>query len=793
MLLNYFKVAFRNLLKNRGYSAINIGGLAIGMAVTTLIGLWIWDELSFDKYHAHYDRVMRVMQNQTYNGKVNTQFSVPAALGQEIRDKYGDDFKHVLQSSWNSQHTLAQGQKKMLKAGSFIEPGIIDMLSLELTAGDKRALDNTYSILLSSSVAEAFFGKENPVGKTLRLDNQFDVNVSGVYKDLPYNTSFRDLTYILPWALYYEQNPWIKKMENPWGSNFTQLFAEIRAGADVNQVNRRIRDVKLNKVGEFEKKYKPEIFLQPMSQWHLYGEFKDGVNTGGNIQYVWLFGIIGLFVLLLACINFMNLSTARSEKRAREVGVRKAIGSERRQLIVQFYCESLAVVMLAGVLSVALVALLLPAFNSLADKKIALPLGLPLFWLALLGTCLFTGLVAGSYPALYLSSFNPVKVLKGTLRTGRYAALPRRVLVVLQFAVSVILIIGTIIVYRQIEYARQRPIGYEKNGLVWVSSNKVLHEKFDALQNELKQAKYITEMAESGSPVTEVWNTNGGFNWEGKDPNQSVDFPNNQVSYDFGKVIGWKLKAGRDFSREFGTDTAAFILNETAAKFIGYKEPVGSILVWEDVPHRVIGVVEDMLVESPYQPVRAMLYHLSKQDENVLTFRLHPEKSTAESVKAITAALERFDPASAFEVHFVDENFRRKFGDEERIGKLANWFAALAVLISCLGLLGLASFVAEQRTKEIGVRKVLGASIPQLWKLLSQEFILLVLIACALAVPFAWWAMGRWLQNYDYRTKLDWWIFVLAVAGAVCITLVTVSIQTIRAARSNPIRSLRSE
>lgn len=793
MLLNYFKVAFRSLAKSRGYSAINIGGLAIGLAVTILIGLWISDELSYDKYHAHYDRIVRVMQNQTYNGKVNSQFANPAVLGQEIRDKYGDNFKHVLQSSWNSSHTLAQGQKKLLKNGSYIEPGIIDMLSLKLTSGDKRALDNTYSILLSASVAEAFFGKDNPVGKTLRIDNKFDVNVTGVYEDLPYNTSFRDLTYILPWQLYYEDNPWVKKMTNPWGSNFTQTFAELAPGANLEQVSRKIRNVKFDQVGEFEKKFNPQVFLHPMAKWHLYGEFKDGFNTGGNIQYVWLFGIIGLFVLLLACINFMNLSTARSEKRAREVGVRKAIGSERRQLILQFYCESLAVVLLAAVLSVLIVALLLPAFNGLADKKISLPVGEPLFWLAILGTCLFTGLVAGSYPALYLSSFNPVKVLKGTLRTGRYAALPRKVLVVLQFSVSVILIIGTVIVYRQIEHARNRPIGYEKNGLVWVSSNKMLHDKFDALRNELKQSKAITEMAESGSPATEVWNTNGGFDWEGKDPNQSVDFPNNMVSYDFGKVIGWKIKEGRDFSREFGTDTAAFILNETAAKFIGYKKPVGSILVWEDKPHRVIGVVEDMLVESPYQPVRAMLYHLSKEDENVLTFKLHPEKSTAASVKAISAALERFDPASAFEIHFVDENFKRKFGDEERIGKLANWFAALAVLISCLGLFGLASFVAEQRTKEIGVRKVLGASIPQLWQLLSQEFIVLVTIACAIAVPLAWWAMDRWLQHYDYRTTLDWWVFLLAVAGAMLITLITVSLQTIKAARSNPIRSLRSE
>jgi putative ABC transport system permease protein len=793
MLLNYIKIAWRNLSKSKGYSLINIGGLAIGMAVAVLIGLWIWDELSFDKYHANYDRITRVMQHQSFNGEIGSQFSNPAVLGQEIRSKYPNDFKYVLQSSWNFQHTLAYGQKKLLKTGSFFEPGVTEMLTLKMLKGTRGGLKEPYSILLSESVARAYFGDAEPMDKTLKLDNKVDVKVTGVYEDLPYNTSFRELTYILPWELYLIQNPWIKKMENPWGSNFTQTFAQLVDNADLEKVSKKIKDVKLNAAGEFEKKYKPTVFLHPMKKWHLYADFKNGINTGGRIQYVWLFGIIGVFVLLLACINFMNLSTARSEKRAKEVGVRKAIGSARGQLIAQFFSESFMVVVLAFVLSLIFVVLLLPYFNELADKKLSLLWKNPFFWLLGLLVCLFTGLIAGSYPALYLSSFQAVKVLKGTFRVGRFASIPRKVLVVLQFSVSVILIIGTIVVYQQIQHAKNRPVGYDKNSMVYVSVNDVIHKKFDAIRNELKSNNTIIEMAESGSPPTSVWNSNGGFNWKGKDPNQSVDFPNNAVSHDYGKVLGWEIKEGRDFSRSFGTDTLAFILNESAVKFIGFKDPVGQILEWEGKPFTIIGVVKDMLVESPYAPIRASLFHLSTEEENVITLKINPKLAASTALAKIEKSFTTYDPSTAFEFKFVDEDFSKKFGEEERIGKLATCFAVLAVLISCLGLFGLASFVAEQRTKEIGVRKVLGASVTNLWQMLSKDFVLLVLIACIIAVPAAWYGMYEWLQKYDYHVTISWWVFGSTIFGALVITLLTVSFQAVKAALANPIKSLRTE
>lgn len=793
MLLNYIKIAWRNLVKSKAYSAINIGGLALGMAVTILIGLWIWDELSFDKYHANYDRIARVMQHQSFNGEIGTQFSNPAVLAQEIRSKYPNDFKYVLQSSWNFQHTLAVGQKKLLKTGSFFEPGVTEMLSLNMLKGTRGGLKDPYSILLSESVAKAYFGNEDPMNKTIKIDNKVDLKVTGVYEDLPYNTSFRELTYIMPWDLYLIQNPWIKAMENPWGSNFTQTFAQLAEHADVEKVSRKIHDVKLKAAGPGDAKFKPVIFLQPMNKWHLFADFKNGINVGGRIQYVWLFGIIGVFVLLLACINFMNLSTARSEKRAKEVGVRKAIGSARSQLIAQFFSESFMVVLLAFVLSIVIVLLLLPYFNQLSDKKLSVLWSYPVFWGMGFLVCLFTGLIAGSYPALYLSSFQPVKVLKGTFRIGRFAAMPRKVLVVLQFSVSVILIIGTIVVYRQIQHAKNRPVGYNKESMVFTTTNDEIHKKFEAIRNQLKNDGTILEMAESGSPATEVWNSNGGFNWEGKDPNQSVNFPNNAVSYEFGKVLGWQIKEGRDFSRDFATDSAAFILNESAVKFIGLKDPVGKIIQWNDKPYTIIGVVRDMLVESPYEPISASLWHLSTEAKNVITLKMNPKLSVSAALAAIEKTFTTYDPATSFEFRFVDEEFGKKFKEEERIGKLATCFAVLAVLISCLGLFGLASFVAEQRTKEIGVRKVLGASVTNLWQMLSKDFIVLVLIACVIAVPLSWYGMHQWLQKYDYRTPITWWIFASAIFGALVITLLTVSFQAVKAALANPIKSLRTE
>ncbi|WP_435357064.1 ABC transporter permease [Emticicia sp. SJ17W-69] len=797
MLKNYFKIALRNLVKNKVYSFINIFGLATGMAVAMLIGLWIYDEVTFDKNHENYDRIAQVKQHQSFNGKKETYNSVPALMAEEIRLNYGSDFKYVLQSSWNSSHILTVGEKKFTKNGSFFEPQVTEMLSLKMLKGTRAGLKEPYSILLSESVAKAYFGDADPMDKIIKIDNKYDVKVTGVYEDLPYNSSLKDLSYLMPWELYLINNEWIKKMENPWGSNFTQTFAQIANNADMEKVSAKIKNVKLNKVSKDEAKYKPEVLLHPMSKWHLYGEFKEGINTGGRIEFVWLFGIIGVFVLLLACINFMNLSTARSEKRAKEVGIRKAIGSVRGQLISQFFSESLLVVAFAFVLSILLVLLILPFFNDLSDKKMSILWANPVFWLLGIVFSILTGVIAGSYPALYLSSFQPVKVLKGTFRVGRFASVPRKILVVVQFTVSVTLIIGTIVVFRQIQFAKNRPVGYSKDGLINIyMQTQDIHKHFDVVRDELKKSGAIVEMAESGSPLTQHWNTNGGFDWKGKDPNQAVDFPNNNVTHEYGKTIGWQFVAGRDFSRDYVSDSLAFVLNEASVKFIGYKSPaaaIDEIIKWEGKPYRVIGVVKNMVVESPYEPSRASLFHLTRDDGNVVIIKLNPEKSASESLSKIETVFQKYNPAQPFEYKFVDEEYARKFGDEERVGKLATFFAILAILISCLGLFGLASFVAEQRTKEIGVRKVLGASVTNLWALLSKDFVFLVIISLFIASPIAYYFMHQWTQKYTFRTDISWWIFALTGIGALTITLLTVSFQAIKAAVMNPVKSLRSE
>jgi ABC-type antimicrobial peptide transport system permease subunit len=426
MIKNYFKIAWRNLVKSKGYSAINIGGLAVGMAVAMLIGLWVYDELTFNKYHTNYDRIAQVMQHASFNGKVETQTANPALMGPELRNKYGSDFKYVVQSSWTGGHLLSVGNKHITKVGNFFDADAPEMLTLHMIKGTRAGLKDPYSIMLSASAAESVFGKADPINKVIKFDRSFDVKVTGVYEDLPDNTSFRDVKIMMPWELWLIQNPWAKQMTEPWGSNFSQTFVQIADNADMNKVSAKIKNVKLDNVGKEEKKYQWVVFLQPMSKWNLYSEFKNGVNIGGDIQYVWLFGIIGIFVLILACINFMNLSTARSEKRAKEVGIRKAIGSLRWQLIRQFFAESYVVVFLAFILCFILVILLLPLFNDVAGKKIEIPWTNPLFWIFNLSFILITGLLAGSYPAFYLSSFQPIKVLKGTFRMGRFASIPGR-------------------------------------------------------------------------------------------------------------------------------------------------------------------------------------------------------------------------------------------------------------------------------------------------------------------------------------------------------------------------------
>ncbi len=794
MIKNYLKIAWRNLIKNKVYSAINIVGLAVGMAVAMLIGLWVWDELSYNKSFRNYGQLAQVMQHQTFNGETGSQTSLPYLVGDELRKNYGSDFKYISMSGWTNDHILAFGEKIITQSGNYFEPQIIQMLSIKMLEGSTSALLDNHSVILSKTTAKALFGNADPMNHRIKIDSKFDVKVSGVYEDFPYNSEFKALLFIAPWNLYIDSNVWNEKATNPWRNNSFQAWVQLPDHADLNQVSAKIKDVKLKRVKAEDAAFKPVVFLQPMRNWHLYSEFKNGINTGGRIQFVWLFGVIGFFVLLLACINFMNLSTARSENRAKEVGIRKAVGSLRVQLIGQFLSESLLISLFSFVLALILVQLALPLFNEVADKKIIILWSNPLFWMSGFCFTLITGVLAGSYPALYLSSFKPVKVLKGTFKTGRFAALPRKVLVVLQFAVSVILIVGTIIIFQQIKFAKSRPVGYSRNGLVIIPVvTEEIHKHFDAIRNELKNSGTVAEIAESSSPTTYINENDNGFDWKGKNPSLQGDFGVVYVSNDFGKTINWSLKAGRDFSRSFLTDSSGIILNEAAVKFMNLKDPIGETIHWDGKPFHVVGVIKDLLMQSPYEPVVRTVFVYSKNTENVLNVKLNPSSGASGAIDKIESVFKKYNSSQPFVYKFVDEQYERKFDDEQRIGKLSSFFSILAILISCLGLFGMASFMAEQRVKEIGIRKVLGATVFNLWTLLSKEFISLILISLCISTPIAYYFMHNWLQHYEYRTNISFWIFFITAISVISITLATVSFQAIKAALANPVKSLRSE
>lgn len=795
MFKNYIKIAWRNLAKSKAYSSINVIGLAIGMAVALLISLWILDEVYYNKNFKNYDSVVRVMENSTHGTEVSTFSSTPIPLSVEMRTKYASDFKAVALASWNLTHVLSFSEKQLSKDGMFVEPEMVDIFSLNLIKGSKKCLNDPSSIILSSTLAKAMFGNDDPMNKTVKIDSKNTLTVTGVYEDFPHNSEFRPVTFLAPWAYFRNDQQWVKNSESNWDNNSFQMFAQLQPNADLNKVSAKIKGA----LTGHERRDKPEVVLHPMSKWHLYSDFKNGYNVGGSIQFVWMFGIIGFFVLLLACINFMNLSTARSEKRAKEVGIRKAIGSARKQLVLQFLGESILIAFLALFLAIFMVQLSLSWFNTLSNKQMSILWSNPLFWASIIGFTFFTGLISGSYPALYLSSFNPIKALKGTFKAGRFASIPRKVLVVLQFSVSVSLIIGTVVIYQQIEYAKDRPVGYTRAGLITINMNTpALFGHYNIMRNDLLNSGAAVDFAESGSPVTGVYSHQSGFEWEGKDPGLMPSFGVVSVTHDFGKTIGWQFADGRDFSRNFSSDTASMVLNEAAVKYMGLTKPVGATVVYTyssrtDKNYHVVGVIKDMVMDSPFEPAKPVVYMMDYDNVDFITVKINPLMSVGKALPLLEKVFKKYNPDAPFEYTFADADYSRKFAAEERIGRLATFFAAFAIFISCLGLFGLASFMAEQRTKEIGVRKVLGASVANLWGLLSKDFILLVFISFFIAIPLAWYTMNNWLQNYEYRTTISLWIFTLTAFGALLITLITVSFQAIKAALANPVKSLRTE
>lgn len=803
MYKSYIKIGWRNLLRNKGYSFINIGGLALGMAVTMVIGLWVYDELSFNRYHDNYDRVAQVMKGAFFDGKHYIgQRSLPFPLIDELKTNYAANFKHVVPASWRFDGVLGIPGKNITKTGMYIGEGAPEAFTWKLKHGSPSGFNDMHSIMVSESAARALFGDDDPIEKLVKINSTVDAKIAGVFEDFPRNSAFYGVHFFQPWKFLIADSPWVS--QQGWNNHFLQIYVQISDKTSFEKVTDNIIGAQMTAIRDLdymkdELKYNYEVLLLPMRDWHLHSDFREGVLQTGPVQLVWFIGSIGAFVLLLACINFMNLSTARSEKRAKEVGIRKTIGSVRHQLISQFFSESFLVVILAFIIALALVGLSLPWFNDLSAKDMSLPWSQPLFWSAAATFILITGLLAGSYPALYLSSFNPVKILKGTYRASKLASMPRKVLVVIQFSVSIILIICTGVIYDQLVFVKNRPVGYEREGLIMVSKKSpAFNEKAEVLQTELLQSGAVSVVAESGGTVTEVWSNNGGFSWKGYDPDAEQTFATLGVSHDYGRAVGWQFIDGRDFSKEIASDSAGIVINEAAAKFMGLKNPVGGIVHWSngawgvDQDFRILGVIKDMLMDSPFEPVEPAVY-LTIGYKGWILLRITPSVPVSDALPKIQNVFTSVIPDIPFDYKFASAEYAAKFATEERIGKLAAVFSVLAIVISCLGLFGLASFVAERRTKEIGIRKVLGATVSQLWQKLSGEFVLLVIISSAIAVPVSYYVLQEGLQGYEYKGEMAWWIFLSAALGALVITLATVSFQAIRAALANPVKSLRSE
>jgi predicted permease len=794
MYKSYFKIGWRSLLRNKGYSIINISGLAIGMAVALLIGLWDYDELSFNKSFKNYDRIANVYHSLTFGSDTFTDSGVPSLFAPELKNNFAE-FENVALTSYQADHILSHEEAKFSKPGLFVEPQFVEMFSLRIVQGSPDALKNMHSILLSETLADVMLG-DNPIGKIVKLDNQDNLIVTGVYEDFPSNSEFSQVQMLVPMEYYFTTSEAARKQMDSWEDISFQCFVQLNDKISLLQAEAKIKNLLFEKGSDDMKSIKPEGLLFPMEKWHLYAEFKDGKNIGGKIQLVWMFGLVGAFVLLLACINFMNLSTARSEKRSKEVGIRKVMGSVRKQLVNQFLSESLMVVTISFLIAIAMVVLCLPMFNELANKKMTIPWSNPYFIFIALTFIIVTSVLAGSYPALYLSSFNPVKVLKGPFKAGRLATLPRKVMVVFQFTISIVLIIATVVVFQQIQHAKDRPVGFDREGIlhIRVNTENLSKANYNSLRHDLLSTGVVDEMAKSDFPITGSMSADASLTWEGKDPASQPLIALNSCSHDFPKTNGFQFIEGRDFSREFTTDSSAAIVNEMAAKLLSNESVIGKKIKFGSGKEReIVGVIKDQIRWTPFSKQSPHIYLVNYVEMGYLTIRINSNADVRNALDKIEAVIEKYDAAAPFEYKFQDDDYARLFNDEERIGKLASVFAVLAIFISCLGIFGLASFTASQRTKEIGIRKVLGATIYSIWKMLSRDFVWLVVLSILLAAPLAYYFSNQWLQQYEYRIEISWWIFAITGMGALTITLLTVSYQSFKAALMNPVNSLRSE
>ncbi|MEN0055449.1 MAG: ABC transporter permease [Mucilaginibacter sp.] len=790
MIKNYLKIAWRNLTKNKVHTFINIAGLSVGLTCSLLILLWVQNELSIDQYPKNGDRLYAVYERLYYDNKTVGQYATPGLLPEELK-KQIPEIEAATGVAFGEESTFQLGDKIVKMNGTDVGADCFKMLNIPLLQGNAQtAINSPVSLAISRKMAVAFFGSpEAAIGKTIRYENRKNFTVTGVFENLP-KTSSEQFDFVKNWDDFLEENSWAKQ----WDSNGPGTIIMLRADADPAKVEKKLTHF-LDNLNTHQKKgtFTEELAMQRLGDKYLHSNFENGKISGGRIEYVRMFTIVAVFILLIACINFMNLTTARSVKRSREIGVRKVVGALRSTLIKQFIGESLLVTTLAVFVSLILLVLLLPVFNQITQKEIALPFNQPLFWLKLAAITLVTGLVSGSYPALFLSSFNPAKVLKGTIKLDSGSTIFRKGLVVFQFALSVILITATIVISKQMTYVQSKNLGYDRENLIYIPMNGALLPKYGTFKEQALQMPGIQSVSRITLTPTSIENGTADVQWEGKDPNVSIQFTQVSVGYDFVKTMKLKMLSGRDFSKDFPTDSAGYIINEAALKRLGYANPIGKPLSFWKRKGQIIGVLKDFHFDSMHEQIKPLIIRFGEQEYygNILV-KTQPGK-TKQALASLENLSKEINPAFPFSYTFSDEEYQKLYQNEQVVTKLSDAFAFLAIFISCLGLLGLAMFTAEQRIKEIGIRKVLGASVQSLFALLSSEFLLLVVIALLIALPVSWYTMSYWLRGFAYSTPMQWWMFALSGGLIILIAMATISFQALKAALINPIKSLRSE
>jgi len=787
MIKNYLKTAWRNLLSNKMFSLINISGLALGMTCALLIMLWIKDETRMDKFHANGKRLFRVMENQYYEGSISTFTATPGIFAENVV-KDIPEIQLASQALWEEEPLFTVGDKFFKEKGRYVQKDFLRMFSFKLVKGDPNtALARPDAVVISKKLAEKYFGQQDPVGKLINVDNEQNVIVTGVLDEVP-KTSSLQFDFLMSYDIWFKKNDWAKE----WGNNGPLCYVMLGPNASSDKVNAKIKNYLKTK----NKDSNVELFLQNYGESYLYSDWDNGKQTGGRIEYVRIFSIVAVIILVIACINFMNLATARSLKRAREIGVRKVVGAGKRQLIAQFMGESLFVSFLAICLSLLIVALLIPSFNALTDKKLELDFSNPFFLLLLLGLTLVTGIISGSYPSLFMSSLKPIIVLKGILKFNTGATLFRKGLVVFQFALSIVLILGMIVIYRQIDYIHNKNLGFAKEDLLYIPLEGALQKSYPTFKDELLRQPGIKSVSSSQSGPLEVGSSTQGVRWPGKDTTKLILFSTNPITYDYIKTMGIQLKEGRDFDPSFSLDTNNYLVNEAALRKIGYKDPIGKELtMWGD-KGSIVGVMKDYHHNSLHVPIEPLILRLFKKSWNSYwgNVLVRTEKGkTKQAIASMEKTYRQFNPGFPFRYFFTDAEMLKNYKAEHTVSKLSKYFAFLAIFISCLGLFGLVTFTAQQRVKEIGIRKVLGASVSGIVRMLSKDFIKLVLLAAVIAFPVAWWAMNRWLGDFAYRVHIGWWVFVASGIAAMLIALLTVSFQAIKSAIASPVKSLRTE